>query len=278
MGEVTILNILKTFKTKHPVILVFLILFLILVTGILAVVINPDVRLEAKKTVVYFMHSASGAYLKTQKGLPILSYHGVVPVHSWGIKEYFVSAENFEKQVRYLKENGYTSLTFNDIGNFKSYEKPVIITFDDGYESVYKYAYPILKKYNMRATLFMVSDFVGQKYFLNVAQLNKLSDVFDIQSHTKTHPELSKTTAEAVNLEMSQSKIELSNLLEKPITVVSYPYSKVDTKVIIQTSKYYNYGILNWGGKYYGFEGQYRVPRIPIHWDDTLDIFIAKIS
>ena len=252
----------------------FIILFLIGLIGIFLVIFNLSFRHKVKTV----MDSVSGTVLKTQKGIPILSYHAVDPDCSWGIKRYFVSPVEFEKQVKYLKENGYTSLSFNELENFKSYDKPVIITFDDGYEDVYKYAYPILKKYNMRATIFIISDFVGEKYYLTSSEIIKMSDVFDIQSHTKTHPALSKTSIDSINFEMAQSKLEISNLVNKQVNIVSYPYSSIDLKVINEAAKYYSYGILNWGGKYYGFEGKYRIPRISIYWDDSLPEFIEKIS
>lgn len=97
------------------------------------------------------------------KRVPIITYHSLVTNPSSNSE---ISPETFEKQIKALKENGYTSVNFEDLINYvykgiELPEKPVCITFDDGYLNNYEIAYPILKKYNMKATIFVIGVSVG---------------------------------------------------------------------------------------------------------------------
>ena len=64
--------------------------------------------------------------------------------------------------MNYLKNDGFTVISFEQIDQIAGIKKPVIITFDDGYENNYTYAYPILKKYNFTATIFVCTDFIDK--------------------------------------------------------------------------------------------------------------------
>ena len=77
----------------------------------------------------------------TKGNVVILCYHGVLD-NPWGIESLFVKTAEFEAQMKYLKENGYTTLLASEISQADNYEKPVIITFDDGYKDVYTNAFP----------------------------------------------------------------------------------------------------------------------------------------
>ena len=91
------------------------------------------------------------------RGIPALMYHHVTPAGS----SINVTPGNFDRQMRFLKENGYQTLhtgEFLDVikGQRQIPKKAVIITFDDGYKDNYTYAFPVLKKYNLPATVFVI--------------------------------------------------------------------------------------------------------------------------
>src|SRR5208283_5058442 len=102
---------------------------------------------------------------------PILAYHNILPmtqIESIYNKNYVLEDLKFEQQMKYLWDNGYSSIDFNDLKNCldSSYSlptKPVMITFDDGCLDNYQIAFPILKRYNLKAAFFIVTDSVGQK-------------------------------------------------------------------------------------------------------------------
>jgi len=106
-----------------------------------------------------------------------------------------ISAGTFEKHMRWLTEHGYHSVSLDDVARWKAGlqelpRKPVVITFDDGDRSVHEYAWPVLQKYGLRATMFVVTEKVGQKWKgidnLSWAELREMHDsgIFDIESHT----------------------------------------------------------------------------------------------
>ena len=101
-------------------------------------------------------------------GVPVLNYHQVNNKFHTVLT---MKPKNFEEQIQYLSESGYHSITLEQFSQYMSGEgdlpdKPVLITFDDGYEDNYEYAYPILKKYNMIATFFLITDFIGRPGYL----------------------------------------------------------------------------------------------------------------
>lgn len=147
------------------------------------------------------------------QSVPVLMYHHVLP------KEGFIasSVENFEKQMRFLAEDGWTTLSAEAFYRFKRGEqklpkKSLLITFDDGWRDNYIFAYPILKKYGLRATLFIVTEWIEEaskapaafealshgeckkrikqspaSVVLSWDEIEAMQNVFDFHSHTHTH-------------------------------------------------------------------------------------------
>lgn len=146
--------------------------------------------------------------------IPVVMYHHVLS------KESFISSgiSNFEKQMKLLYDENWKTITSEEFYLFKKKrlklpKKSVLITFDDGWRDNYVYAYPILKKYNLKATLFIVTqwiekasneddcDYIETKHseckslvsinprrvICTWDELKKMSDVFDYHSHTHTH-------------------------------------------------------------------------------------------
>ena len=93
----------------------------------------------------------------TSVRLPIIMYHHVLKdSNKWG--KYIVSPKEVEKDIIYLKEQGYTTILMEDLINFvynngKLPDKPILLTFDDGYMSNYTYVLPLLKKYDCKAVV-----------------------------------------------------------------------------------------------------------------------------
>lgn len=125
--------------------------------------------------------------------LPILMYHDVSPSGTEpGL--YSVSEDKFRRDMEYLHQNGYKTITVDDLIEYRETStlpigKTVMITFDDGYLTNYTIAYPILKELGLKATIAVIGKNIdGDEYtqFMNVAQAAELqqSGVIDIQSHT----------------------------------------------------------------------------------------------
>jgi peptidoglycan/xylan/chitin deacetylase (PgdA/CDA1 family) len=130
----------------------------------------------------------------------------------------------------YLKSNGYNIIPLSEAVAYirdKRHppDKTVAITIDDGYENNYRYAYPVLKRYKIPATIFVVVDFVGKKGFLSWGELKELSasGLVDVESHTMSHPWLQYIEAGRLKYELEESKTILENRLGKKVRFICYP-------------------------------------------------------
>ena len=83
---------------------------------------------------------------ESAQAVPVFMYHAVSD-DVWGVEHLFVSPSEMEKQLAFLQENGYSTIWFEDLEHVGDYEKPVILTFDDGYDDNYSELYPLLQKY-----------------------------------------------------------------------------------------------------------------------------------
>ena len=133
--------------------------------------------------------------------IPILLYHDfvtTVPDSDPDNFNYINTPQSYEENIKVLLENGYKFISFQELsdarnGKIKLPEKPILVTFDDGYYSNYEYIFPILKKYNVKASIFIVTDKIGKeidgKKYLNWDQCAVMQDsgLVEIFSHSKRH-------------------------------------------------------------------------------------------
>lgn len=162
-------------------------------------------------------------------------------------KKTAVSVETFEKQMKYLADNQYHTLTLEEFNQFiknkkKLPKKSVLITFDNTSKSNYVYAYPILKKYNMRATSFAVTSRITNKeekfnpkafQMLSMNEINKMKDVFEFGSHTHDLHKFKNESAaliaegnQVVKNDISKSKDILKS------NYISYPFGQYNKDTI----------------------------------------------
>ena len=149
----------------------------------------------------------------------------------------------FEAQMKYLKDNGYHTISPAELLDFLNYRQPipkksVIITIDDGYESFFSVAYPILKKYEFTAILFIYTKFVGvSRQALSWNQLRDLKSAgFTIGSHSMAHSDLTKQGAdeshsaflERLREETVESKSIIDRKLDQATVVFAYPFGRWD--------------------------------------------------
>jgi peptidoglycan/xylan/chitin deacetylase (PgdA/CDA1 family) len=215
--------------------------------------------------------------------VPILVYHSIDEFKGKGLKELYVTPENFEKQMTYLKDHGYTLLTFDRWQDINKVNKPIFITFDDGYKNNLNALQTFQKlkdqHFHPVATLFIISDYIGTKNRLSKKELIRLAEsgFFSIQSHTATHPDLNKTKNYDYELKKSKEKIE--KITGKPVIALAYPYGNSNNQVVKETKKYYRFGLTTTPGPFIGkgLDNElYLLPRTYIKYSTTLDDF-AKI-
>ena len=166
-------------------------------------------------------------WASNQYVVPIVMYHHVDDVEHKMAPT--VHPDTFSAQMAYLKERHFNVISLNElVKSLRDGEKlsrnSVVITFDDGYDNNYTKAFPILKKYDFPATLFVSSDYVGQEGYVTIDQLQEMrGHKIVIGSHTRHHAYLPDLSAEEQRDEIMQSKAILEEKLDGAVQYFSYP-------------------------------------------------------
>lgn len=173
-------------------------------------------------------------------------YHGV----SKNREFLCIDEKIFEQQIEYLVSKKYYFASQDEVvkfvkGELKLPKKTVFISFDDGFSNIYENAMPILKKYNIVATLFLNTGFINKELsfqdtfklkssnvnynpefkFLSTNEVMELSDNnFDIEPHTHAHIDMSSFTIEEISDQVNKSIVIIESILTKKINYFSYPY------------------------------------------------------
>lgn len=163
--------------------------------------------------------------------LPILMYHGI----SSGRQDesYSVSLNDFEQQMAYLHKHGYRAVVPEDLLNAAAVPaKPVMITFDDGYETDYTEALPVLAQYGFKGVSFLTTGFIGKKGYLSWEQVKKLKSAgSSIQSHTHSHPLLNTLRKEEIERELTVSKNNIEKNAGCEVIALSLPGGSFGGKI-----------------------------------------------
>lgn len=214
------------------------------------------------------------------KKVPVLMYHAVSD-NPWGDTTLFVSIKNFELQMKYLYDNGYTPLFLSEIDSAKNYDKPIVVTFDDGYKNIYDYAYPILKKYNVKSSFYLITDWMDGDTYISpemAVELDK-SKLFEIGVHTKIHVKLGTLDYDTQYNEIIESKNTLEKLLNKKITTIAYPYGSYNTDTINITKSAFDYAVtVESGFNYSNKLDRLRLKRFKIPRSMDINTFINVIE
>jgi peptidoglycan/xylan/chitin deacetylase (PgdA/CDA1 family) len=181
---------------------------------------------------------------KVSGGIPTLMYHKVGD-HPPGsqLAKLWVTADEFRRQMLYLKEHGYTTLTFSELrdaeeGKRQMPSKPALVTFDDGYANNYELAYPILKELGLKGNIFLVYETIDSHNswhnpdsepwipMLTWTQVREMQDsgVVEMGSHTMSHKNLPTLPLEEVRWQLGESKKRLEEKLGREMVGFAYPY------------------------------------------------------
>jgi peptidoglycan/xylan/chitin deacetylase (PgdA/CDA1 family) len=162
--------------------------------------------------------------------VPILLYHRI---SDKGRTRYFVTVASFRAQMRELHDAGYQTITVTQLaeviraGGYLP-EKPIILTFDDGFLDVYENAFPILQSYNFQGVAYIITGTLGTRLsygYMQEEELKELAEAgWEIGSHTISHENLKETRLGAEK-EIRQSKEELEDKIGMPVRSFSYPYA-----------------------------------------------------
>ncbi|MCL4544809.1 MAG: polysaccharide deacetylase family protein [Chloroflexi bacterium] len=213
----------------------------------------------------------------TQVNVPVLAYHHI---GDWP-SPYTVSAANFSAQVGWLLQQGYTPVTVHDV--FRTLftgaplpEHPVAITIDDGYTDAVTNVAVILRQYGVPATFFIptIQSHIPPQVFRALD-----AEGFDIEAHSRTHPDLTSLTPSRAWWQIAGSKSDLEAWLGHPVDLMAYPYDAFNQQIIGEVVRAgYRGAVSGGGGHFYSASYLSAEPRILIDRADTLESFRAKVQ
>lgn len=212
--------------------------------------------------------------------IPVLMYHGVTD-DTWGAEELFVSPSDMEEQIKYLVENGYDTITFEDWNHLENFDKPVMLTFDDGYMDNYEELFPILQRYNAKATIFVITTSVDRdERTMTSEQAREMaqSGLVSIQSHTYNHPHLSECDAEELIQQMRWSKYAITRMTGYEPFVICYPYGDSDQEARDVAMEYYKLGVNMTGGLYTTGTDDSQITRYYVSRYTTMSEFMDMVN
>ena len=176
--------------------------------------------------------------LPEPEGFPILEYHTITNNPEPVSEIYNVPPAEFAAQLDYLHENGYTTITLQDFmrvihGKGELPEKPIVLTFDDGYQDNYTEMLPILEAHGMKAVVYVITNELGKPGYLTLEQLKDMQRRgVEIGSHTADHLSLKNLDSELRLHEVRDSKIFLEWSGLETIYSFSYPNGAYDDEIV----------------------------------------------
>jgi peptidoglycan/xylan/chitin deacetylase (PgdA/CDA1 family) len=214
---------------------------------------------------------------------PILLYHHVNGEISYS--RYNVAIPDFRAQMQALYDHGYTGITLTTLldallngGELPA--KPIVITFDDGHQSVYDNAFPIMQEYGFPGVFYIVANRINDiPDFVNIEEITTLVDAgWEIGSHGYTHLDMTKNHA-SVAYEIDQSKYDLQSELGVPVNTFAYPYGEVDPFVASKVSQAGYLGAVGLGRSItHTWNSIFYLSRIEVYSSYTLDTFLAMLN
>lgn len=232
--------------------------------------------------------------------IPVLMYHSISGQLRNGHPYYetATSARVFADQMGFLQKNGYSTLSLPQAVDFLKSgqalsDKPVVITFDDGFRDFKTNAFPVLQLYGFRATMFIPTAFIGSepkqfkdKDCLTWSEVRELRQAgIDFGSHTVSHPQLRDLSDAEIESELRASKSEIEDKTGLPVRSFSYPYAFPEgdhlfVRRLRDTLQMCGYqeGVSTIIGTAERADDQFFLKRLPINTWDDLPFLEAKLE
>ncbi|UXN02827.1 polysaccharide deacetylase family protein [Bartonella sp. HY406] len=226
--------------------------------------------------------------------VPILLYHHIdePPPSGTPSRSNYVSPKNFAKQMAWLNRLGIKGLSLKDAMPYILEQKKgriAVITFDDGFLSVFENAMPILNQHGFTATNYFVADEIaGQNNWdnpkakraacMDIGQVKQwLSHGHEVGSHTLTHPHLSQLSSDMAFTEINQSKQNLETALNIKLSSFAYPYGDENDEIrhIVQQAGYSN-AVTTRRGRAKSQDNAFELPRHSVRRNDSAFHFLLK--
>lgn len=223
--------------------------------------------------------------------IPVLMYHKIPKQDLDSPHKIYVTQKNFEKHLQFYKSAGFTTLTFNDLKEFKNGtrsfndfpKKPLILTFDDGYWDNLNNADVLLKKYNFKAQIFLLANRdiahnqwdetnfdEGDKIVSGPDRKLWLNSNFEIGSHGFSHKRLTEMTSDQAFKELLDSKRSLEKEFGREVCVYAYTYGDTNSDCAkLAEAAGYDFAVNTDTGGLKMFDDRYQIFRVNIFPDET---------
>ena len=194
---------------------------------------------------LFVLITGAVVFLSERYTPPILMYHNLD--NEFMRSKLSVSPESFDKQMRFISRH-YNPVSLKELAAMvKNKEKipkgTIAITFDDGYENNYTSGYPVLKKYRIKATIFLIVDKINTPGYLTEEQIKEMhqSGLVDFGAHTLTHPYLTEIPKLRLKQEIYDSKKKLEEMFGWEYEVFAYPGGRFNqnAKEMVEEAGYF---------------------------------------
>lgn len=211
---------------RKLLVLIINLIFIVLITGCFNANKQIDIAQEPSKV-------TKKIQMINPEGIPVLMYHKIGDEKD---NDAVIRADLFKEQMQYLKDNGYNTLSMEELYNYIKNgalvpEKPVVITFDDGYQDTYTIAWPILKDLGFKATLFINPGDIGNR--LTWQQIKSMhSEGLEIASHGFIHDDMNMLSFEQQANNIKNAQESLKRNLGIDNIWFCYPYGEYNENTI----------------------------------------------
>jgi peptidoglycan/xylan/chitin deacetylase (PgdA/CDA1 family) len=198
-----------------------------------------------------------------------------------------VSPADFTAQLQYLADNGYHTITLEDLYHYlfdgrALPEKPVILTFDDGYRDAYEVVLPLLQQYGFVGTFFIFTAPVDAEdpSYLNWPMVEEMSWVgMEIAAHGRDHVSMAGRSYDSLVDEMYGAKLALESHIGRPVNFFCYPYGDYDTTAIsvLQSAGYWG-AVTTYPSRYHVRGGTFQLGRFRVGSSTGVGGFVALLE
>lgn len=221
--------------------------------------------------------------------VPILMYHYIRAQPSIYIDRVgfnlSVPPATFNTQMDWLAKNGFHPIDFEDLrayfaGTRLLPDKPIVLTFDDGYQDLYTNAYPVLRAYHFKAVAYIVTSFVGQPGYVNSGEVLEMDrNGIAIASHTIDHANLAKASFYWATYQLSTSQVWLQGLVGHPVVDFAYPSGRFNAQVIraLQATGY-DTAVTELPGTLHSRDDRYTWTRMRVGGGESMWDFIQNLG
>jgi peptidoglycan/xylan/chitin deacetylase (PgdA/CDA1 family) len=239
-----------------------------------------------------FLKNAGLVSASEGRGPVVLMYHSITPGNSTPDTKWAVSEYRFKEHLALLKSEGWTTVCVRDLLHADSLPpRTVVITFDDGFANNFEHGYRHLVDGGMRATWFVVSRDIGKnsswtdgnvpsRAMLTDEQLRQMATMgMEIGAHTRTHTRLPGLDTARLKVEIEGSKIDLQEIVGKPVTSFAYPYGLFDEACVTAVKAAgFSAACTVRSGWFGGEKDLLLVRRVAIYSYDSLSAFARKLA